>query len=219
MITIMTVGAIIVCAGKGKRLGVDKPIVKIKGKPLFYHTFRAFDSHRGIKQIALVLRKEHIEQAKKIIKNKKVLFVEGGALREESVCNGLNALGKTISHVLIHDGARPLVNKKLIDRVLRELKNSDAVIPAILAQDALKQVDNGNVKKTIKKEKIVCVQTPQGFARKLIAQAHKDFGHRKVYDDAQLVELLGKRVKVVCGDVTNIKITYPHDIKLVESVL
>jgi 2-C-methyl-D-erythritol 4-phosphate cytidylyltransferase len=215
----MRLGLVLVCAGKGKRLKKDKPILVINGKPLFYHAYKAFKNSKAIAQIVIVMRKEHIAKAAHLIKDKRVFYVEGGQYRRDSVFNGLCALNSDITHVLIHDGARPLVAKEVIDGVIKGFNKSNAVICALKARDTLKLVDADIVRDTIPREKIVSVQTPQGFKKDLILKAYNGLGREDFYDDAQLIERMGEKVLVVEGSTWNIKITYPQDVAFAKKVL
>lgn len=213
------VAVIIVCAGFGKRLGRnnDKPVVALKGKPLFLCTLEKFLAFKQFRQIVLVLRREHISYAKKLISDKRVTFVQGGKERYNSVYNGLKTLNSDIEYVLIHDGGRPLVSKKVITTMIKELRSYPAVITAIAATDTVKLVKNNQVKQTLKREEIFLVQTPQGFKKELILKAYENI--KPVYDDSQLLEAIGVPVKVILGDRWNIKITYPEDLVVAASLL
>ena len=215
----MRLGLILVCAGKGRRLKKDKPVLAINGKPLFYHAYKAFKGIGTIVQIVIVMRKEHIAKAARLINDKRVFYVEGGQYRRDSVLNGLCALNSDITHVLIHDGARPLVTKEVINGVIKGFNKSNAVICALKARDTLKLVDGDMVKDTIPRENIVSVQTPQGFKKDLILKAYRGLGREDFYDDAQLVERMGEKVLVVEGSMRNIKITYPQDVAFAKKVL
>ena len=213
----MNIGVVIACAGEGKRLGKDKSILSLKGKPLFWYAVNTFQKIRKIKQIVLVLKKKHFKLAKKLIKNKKVSLVKGGREREDSVYNGLFNLKKDIDYVLIHDGARPFVSKELILRIIKNLRKYSAVICGIKTRDTLKIVEGGFVKKTLKRENIYLIQTPQGFKKNLILSAYKS-KKKKIYDDAQSLEIMGKKIKIVEGDIFNFKITYPEDLYLAKVI-
>lgn len=207
------VGVVIVCAGRGKRLGKqDKAVLSLDGKPLFYHSVDLFGKIKEINQIVLVLKKKNFSLAKKVINDKKIILVAGGKQRKDSVYNGLRALSKDIEYVLVHDGARPFVKKDLVLRVLEALKRNHAVICGIPAVDTLKYIDGSYVNHTLNRGKIVCAQTPQGFKKDLLLEAYAKLGKKKAFDDAQAVEYLGGKVKVVKGDRGNIKITYPQDV-------
>ena len=216
----MRIGVVIVCAGQGLRLGKgDKATLNLADKPLFYHTFCAFKGLKEISQIVLVLRKKNFSLAKQLICDRRLTLVEGGVRRRDSVGNGLGALGKNITHVLIHDGARPFASQKLIKRTIQTLGKSDAVICGVSCQDAIKSIGKDKVKATLSRSELVRIQTPQGFKKSLILKAYKALGKADVVDDAQAVELLGGKVKVIRGEANNIKITYPQDVKYAQTII
>lgn len=223
------VGVVIVSAGKGKRLARgDKAALRLSGKPLFCKALSTFKSIKGIEEIVLVLRKENFPLAKKHISSKggsasggKAKFItlaEGGAKRADSAFKGLSALSKDIEYVLIHDAARPFITKKTILGILKELKKHPAVICGLRCPDTLKLVKKGLVRKTLNREDVYLIQTPQGFRRKVILQAYKKFGKRNFTDDAQMLEAMGKPVKVIYGDISNFKITYSRDFTLAKII-
>jgi len=221
------VGVVIVSAGKGKRLKRrDKAILKLENKPLFCKSLSTFKNIKGIKEIVLVLRKENFPLAKKYIKAKFITLVEGGVKRADSVFKGLSALSKDTEYVLIHDAARPFISKKTILDILKELKKHPAVICGLRCPDTLKLVKRGLVKKTLSREGVYLIQTPQGFRRKVILQAYKKFKKRRFTppktgptDDARILEAIGKKIKVIPGDLLNFKITYPEDLKLAKKLI
>lgn len=213
------VGVVIVCAGEGKRLGkVDKAKVLIDGTPLYLKSIQVFKGIKPIKKIVLVLRKKHLPLAKKKINDPNVILVEGGNQRKDSVSNGISALDKNINYVLIHDGARPFVRKALIKAILDQLHKYPAVICGIRSPDTLKIVRNSYVKSTLDRRNIFLIQTPQGFKKSLLLKAYKKIKNKAFTDDAQLLEFFGKRVKVVSGEISNFKITYPQDVKLARAI-
>ena len=213
------VGVVIVSAGKGKRLAKgDKATLRLSGKPLFSKSLSTFKSIKGIGEIVLVLRKENFPLAKKYIKAKSITLAEGGVKRSDSVFKGLSALSKDIEYVLIHDAARPFVTKKTILEILKELKKHPAVICGLRCPDTLKLVKKGLVKKTLSREDVYLIQTPQGFKREVILQAYKKFRKRNLTDDAQMLETIGKPVKVIYGDIFNFKVTYPRDFRLAKII-
>ena len=144
--------------------------------------------------------------------------VAGGPNRCNSVINGLKTIGKDTRYILIHDGARPFVTKRLITRVLNGLKKYPAVIPGFAAQDTLKYVNKRKiVEKTLRRERVFHIQTPQGFRAEVIPLLRKKKGRGKaVYDDSLLVEDKIP-VKVVESDSSNLKITRQQDIWLKKS--
>jgi len=213
------VGVVVVSAGKGRRLVKgDKAALRLSGKPLFCKTLSTFKSIEGIREIALVLRKENFPLAKKHIKSKNITLVEGGVKRADSVFAGLSALSKDIEYVLIHDAARPFVTKKTILDILKELKRYPAVICGLKCPDTLKLVRKSLVEKTLSREGVYLIQTPQGFRKKVILQAYKKLRKRNLTDDAQMLEIIGKKIKVIDGELSNFKITYPQDLKLAKII-
>jgi len=218
----MKVAAIIVCAGRGKRLGAgtDKAVVTLGGRPLFYHAVTLFQSAREIKEIVVVLRKKNFALAKRLFgPASRMRLVEGGRERQDSVRFGLRALSADVTHVLIHDGARPFASKRLITRVVKALKKAPAVICAVKAKDTVKTVSRGFVEKTLDRNRLCCVQTPQGFEKNLIIRAYGSEATRKVFDDAQILEKLKIPVKVIEGETTNFKITYPEEVRLAHGII
>ncbi|MBU2044286.1 MAG: 2-C-methyl-D-erythritol 4-phosphate cytidylyltransferase [Candidatus Omnitrophica bacterium] len=216
---ISKVGLIMVCAGSGKRLGyLDKAFVKLDRKPLFLHAFAAFKKFKQIKQVIFVFRENSLKKARTLVKDQRAVFVKGGKHRKDSVFCGLKALDKSIEHVLIHDGARPLVSEKIIRGVLVGLEKYPAVISAIPAQDTVKSIRRGFVSKTLNREEIFLVQTPQGFKKDALLKAYDKYRDKKFTDDSQFIELLGLKVKVSVGSRFNLKITYPEDVILAEAI-
>lgn len=216
----MNIGAIIVCAGKGKRLGhKDKAVLKLNNKPLFYLTYQSFAKIPQIKQIVIVLRQENFSLARKLINDEKVIFTCGGKERSDSVYRGLESLDKNINYVLIHDGARPFAGNKLILNIIKELKSNPAVICGIKAKDTLKTVDQEIVVKTLDRSNVFYIQTPQGFRKDLILQAYAKNKNQNAFDDSQVLEQFGVPVKVIDGSNINFKITYPEDVILAKALL
>ncbi|MEM7816713.1 MAG: 2-C-methyl-D-erythritol 4-phosphate cytidylyltransferase [Candidatus Aenigmatarchaeota archaeon] len=214
------VGVVIASAGIGERLGkIDKAVLKLNNFPLFYYSFKVFEGIRNIEQIVLVLRRKNFKLAKTIINDSRLCLVEGGKERKDSVYNGLKALREDISYVIIHDGARPFLKRKLVLKVLKGLKKYSAVICAVSSKDTVKLGKKGFVIKTLNRDNIFLVQTPQGFKRELILEAYSKFYNKDIFDDAQLIENFSKKVKIIEGDPLNIKITYPQDIILAKAIL
>ncbi len=216
----MKLGVVIVCAGSGRRLGgKDKALLKLKGKPLFLKSLKTFQAISQVREIVLVFNKNNLKIAKEFISSTRASLVLGGRRRQDSVYNGLKALGKEIDYVLVHDSARPLVARKLINQLIKALKNHPAVITTSGSTDTLKLVDKGLIRKTLPRDKIFRAETPQGFKKDLLIKAYQKFKTRNLTDDAQAIELLGQRVKIIEGSEYNIKITYPQDLKIARSLV
>jgi 2-C-methyl-D-erythritol 4-phosphate cytidylyltransferase len=157
------------------------------------------------------------DKAIKVIKRlnfKKIkAFVIGGIRRQDSVYNGLKAVSKRSDWVLIHDSARPFIESKSINKVILAAKKSGAAILAVKPKATIKLSHKRNiVSKTLDRDKLWEVQTPQVFKKSLILKAYRKYSKSNVTDDASLVEKLGKRVVVVEGDYRNIKITTAEDL-------
>jgi len=217
----MNLGVVLVCAGKGLRLGKnkDKAFVKVCGRPMYLWSLDLFSSLPEVKQIAVVADEKHHPLLKQYQSRKKIIPVRGGRRRQDSVLQGLKVFTDSIDKVIIHDGARPLLSRKLAGKLIRALSGNLSVICGLPQKEALKKVKSGFVRETVKREEFWAIQTPQGFDRKLLTEAFKKFKRRSVYDEAQLMEFAGIKTKIIEGDLFNIKITYPEDLKLAELLL
>ncbi|MBW1758978.1 MAG: 2-C-methyl-D-erythritol 4-phosphate cytidylyltransferase [Deltaproteobacteria bacterium] len=228
------VSAIIVAGGKGTRMkgSVCKQYLLLGDRPLLSHTLAAFDACRFIDKIFLVIPEEDFEFCRKniifpVAWQKKLTLVSGGIERQDSVNNGLLAVGDTVesstdSIAVIHDGVRPFVRSDQIEACIDGARQFGACILGIPAFDTLKKVnDAGFIKETIKRDAVWLAQTPQAFQYSLIKTAHenaKQNGYSGT-DDASLVEYLGKNVKVIAGGRCNIKITTREDLLLAKAIL
>jgi 2-C-methyl-D-erythritol 4-phosphate cytidylyltransferase len=211
--------AIILAAGRGKRLNaaVPKPLVKIGSKPAIIYSLDSLNKNPDIDEIIVVLSLANQDKAIKVIKRlnfKKIkAFVIGGIRRQDSVHNGLKAVSKRSDWVLIHDSARPFIDSKSISKVILAAKKSGAAILAVKPKATIKLSHKRNiVSKTLNRDKLWEVQTPQVFKKSLILEAYRKHSKANVTDDASLVEKLGKKVVIVEGDYRNIKITTGEDL-------
>ena len=213
------VTAIIVAAGKGERLaaGVDKPFIKLNGRPIVSYSVSLFEEIPEISSIILVVSRERMGDAAALVTrcglSKVREIVVGGAIRQESVFNGLETLPLTVQTVLIHDAARPLISKDKVVQLIVVGKKM-ATIPVLPVSDTLKEVKGGCVLRTLDRRHFYAVQTPQVFPREVILTAYrqaKRFGTVGT-DDAALAEAAGFPVQIIEGERSNIKITYPDDL-------
>lgn len=216
--------AIIVGAGKGKRMGnEDKIFLNINKKPILAHTISPFEKCNSIDDIILVVRENNINLTKNIIhryKFKKVKkIISGGKERQDSVYNALQKIDKC-NYILIHDAARPLIKKQLIKEVLYAAKKYGAAIPAVPLKDTIKTGDKF-VEKTLERDTLHLVHTPQAFKYEILKEAYEFAKETKYYgtDDASLVERLGYKIKIVPSYFENIKITVPNDLVIAETLL
>ncbi|MFH0855543.1 MAG: 2-C-methyl-D-erythritol 4-phosphate cytidylyltransferase [Candidatus Omnitrophota bacterium] len=214
----MHLSAIVVAAGRSKRFKgkVSKVILKLNSKPVIAYSLGVLDKHPTIKEIIVVGNPDNIKDLCGIIKEYKIRkaskVVLGGKERKDSVAQGLKAISPKADFVLIHDAARPFITSGLVSLVIDEARKSKAAIAGVPVKSTIKMVRGYNVEKTIDRDNLWEVQTPQVFARDLIVKAYSRFGHQFVTDDAALVEKSGKKVKMVMGEHRNIKITSSEDL-------
>jgi len=217
-----SVSAIIVAAGAGKRFGQMKQFVYLRGKPVLEWTLERFQAHEEVSTIVLVLPDERDRKHYQMRYGKILDVVRGGEERQDSVWQGFRLLEQAETElVLIHDGARPLVDGSLISRVIGETRTGGACVPVIPLEDTVKEVRDGRVVRTLDRTQNYRVQTPQGFLYPVLRQA-MDSARRDRFsgtDEAMLVERVGLPVRTVAGDPGNIKITTPLDLKIAEALL
>ncbi len=213
------VGAVIVAAGSGKRMGTDIPkqFLLLNDEPIIRHTVEKFQNCKKIDEIVVVTGKEHIKTCCDILKDADKLkaVVPGGKERQDSVVKGIEALSEDCEYVLIHDGVRPFIKNDDILRVIEAVKKWNACVMAVKSKDTVKIAEEGFVKATPDRSTLWNAQTPQAFKTDLIKKAYKKAAEEKAVltDDAMAAELLGERVRIVEGGYYNIKITTPEDLK------
>lgn len=211
----MSTAVIIVAAGRGTRAGGELPKQwqMLAGRPVLTHTLAAF---QGMTRV-LVIHPDDRARAEAIARD--VLIVEGGASRDQSVRNALEALdGRGLTHVLIHDGARPLVSAALIGRVLAALETTPAAAPALAVTDALWTGVQTRVTGTRDRTGLYRAQTPQGFHFDTILAAHRAHPGGAA-DDVEVARAAGLDVAIVEGDEDNLKLTFPGDFARAEAIL
>ena len=218
-----TAGAIIAAGGESRRMdGMDKLFVRLGGKPVLAWVIDAFLRCEAIGQMVVAVSRRNLDEARRLADgmggNKTVEVCPGGERRQDTVAAGLARLG-SCGWVVVHDGARPLVDIDLIQRGLEEARETGAAVAAVPVTDTVKVVgDGGIVCQTIPRNGLWAVQTPQVFRSDIIAEAYRR-ADDDVTDDASLVERLGYRVKLYMGAYDNIKITTPDDLVMAEALL
>lgn len=212
---------IIVAAGSSSRMqGVNKQLAELDGVPVIIKSLRAFDHSPFISRIILVTREEDIQLLQRLADEYSIEnltdIVAGGADRHSSVMCGMSRLAADEDKVLIHDGARPLVNDFVIGNVTAALANEAAVICAVPIADTIKRADeNGFVNETVDRTRLYAVQTPQGVSvTEYRSACEKISDTHLLTDDAAFMEAAGYRVRIVEGDTKNIKITTQKDLTL-----
>lgn len=234
------IAAIVPAAGLGKRFGEEKnkPFYLLLDKPLIIRTLEALQSVEEIAEIIPVLKEDDLIVCGDLVEQHNITkvkrIVPGGQERQDSVYNGIKILDNNTSIVLVHDGARPLIEADLIRRALAELKDCDGVVAGVPVKDTIKEVHGSSliayrkgtvpeytVKQTLNRNILWAIQTPQVFFHKKIRDAYVKAAADKYYatDDAALVEHYGGKIKVIMGSYRNIKITTPEDILIAEALL
>jgi 2-C-methyl-D-erythritol 4-phosphate cytidylyltransferase len=217
----VSVAAILLCAGRGARLGRAEPkaLAALAGRPLFGWSLSALQGCIAVRDIVLVGPVARLEQALAGLDRAKVTaLVEGGRERQDSVAAGLAALPPACTHVAVHDSARALVTTELIERVVADGLAHGAAVAALPLADTVKRATLKVVDATVPREGLWSAQTPQVFRRDWLEAAHAEV-HGAATDDAALVESLGHRVHLTEGDAVNFKITTPRDLELADAWL
>ena len=204
---------IILAGGESKRFNskIPKSYHFYKGKPLLVHSIDKVKEYKKFNKIVLVINKKH----KKLIRDlkiKNIKIVEGGDTRAESAYKALKSIKKyNIKKVMIHDAARPNFSLKLLDKLNKELKSNDCIVPAIQSTDSIKQKFSNKIK-NLKRQDIYLIQTPQAFNYKKLYSLQNDKSNN-ITDDASLFTNAGKKIKIIQGEINNNKITLNSDIK------
>ncbi len=217
---------IVVAGGSGKRFGEKKQWKHLKGKPLIAYSLETFEQHPLISAIFVGAPKEDIDLAYSILKKwaptKGKEVFQGGKERKDTVYNGLLKI-KGYPIVGIHDAARPFVSGKVVERLIISLLESDAdgIIPVIPLYDTIKEIEAGFIKKTLDREEIYRVQTPQFFKYDKLRTAYeKTKKENRIFtDDASVLEHTRGKIKAVEGETLNFKITTFEDWMKAEKLL
>ena len=214
--------AIIVGGGQGIRMGggMPKQFQLLKGKPLIWHSIKAFTDAFPEIQIILILPAEHLEKGKDLIgdfPSHTIQLLQGGETRYQSVKNGLQLI-ENDALVFVHDAVRCLVTAGLIKRCAETAIEKGNAVPAIAASDSLRiQTSSGN--EQIDRNKIRIIQTPQVFPGTVLKKAFDQDYEESFTDEATVVERTGIKIHLLEGEKTNIKITNPIDLIIAENLL
>ena len=219
--------AIIPSAGMGRRMGSRKKnYLALLDRPVLAHTLEAFEKAQSVHSIVVVVPAGDEDFCRDGIVSKygfkKVIaVVAGGAERQDSVQNGIKAAGSGFDIIAVHDGARPLVTAEIIERTIAAAIEDGAAIAAVPVKDTIKEASNGFVRRTVPRDALLSVQTPQAFSTDLLCKAFKKALEDNFTgtDESSLVERTGAPVRVVEGSYENMKITTPEDMAFAECVL
>lgn len=225
--------AIILAAGQGSRFssvscGLPKQFIEWQGFPVYWHSARVMGKAACISGIVLVFPADVLEEHKQIVAKLlhsdplgiPIRCTSGGAMRQDSVRQGINQLPFEATHVLVHDAARPFLTPSLVNNICQRLAlGAKAVIPAIPLTDTVKRYSGNKITQTLDRTQLIAVQTPQGFEKKLLADSHIIAVDKSlaVTDDASLLEVMGEEVIWIPGETENRKITQPEDMKFLQN--
>jgi 2-C-methyl-D-erythritol 4-phosphate cytidylyltransferase len=242
----MKVSAIVLAAGRSLRFSrskISKVLTPINSKPIIIYSLEILSKHPSVRDIIVVVNEQNLKGITNQISDSRIRkirrIVKGGIRRQDSVINALSVLNRDIDFVLIHDAARPFINRNMVSSLIKEAARYGAAIAGVPVKATVKEVDlvrssefavpsksknrkeRGavTVKRTLDRSRLWEIQTPQVFKKDLIVKAYKKFGRLDVTDDAMLVEKLGEKVRVVLGSYDNIKITTPEDLVVAEAIL
>ncbi len=221
----MSVWAVLAAAGRGERLGSDRPkaFARLGGRPLLAESLERLEGSDWIDFIVIAAPAEWEEPAILLAEElgaaKVSSVVTGGASRSESVREAMAEVADDAAVVLVHDAARPFLPDEVIERVLAPLSEGwDGAVPGLPLSDTVKRVEGDRVVETLSRGELAAVQTPQAFLTSILREALRD-DVANASDCASLVEARGGRVKVVEGDRRLLKVTSPEDLAVVEAWL
>jgi len=215
-----TAYCIIVAAGSGLRFGsaLPKQFCELEGLPVVMHAIKRFRDVLPEAEILLVINRDFRSKWTDLCRKHNFIsptIIDGGLSRWHSVKNAISVIPKSWKGpVLIHDGARPLVEKKVIIRLLEKLKEgADGVVPCIPAVDSLRMATDSLRSKTVDRSRFFAVQTPQAFPANIIAKAYDCQYSPQMTDDASVCEINGySNIRIAEGSPSTLKITHPADL-------
>lgn len=222
--------AIIVAGGVGLRFGDPhgKQFVELAGRPIIAWSLIAFDAAPSVASIVIVCAPDRADEMRDIISDlalsKPVIFADAGEVRQESVASGLAAMPRGYAYVAIHDAARPLIETSTIERAIAVLRSDPALAGTLVSArvtDTLKLVEDGIVVSTPDRSFYWAAQTPQTFRTRVLEDAYANAAFEDFIgtDDASLVERAGGIVRCVEPASPNIKVTFPEDLAVAETLL
>lgn len=222
----MKLTAIIVAAGSSQRMGFDKLLSPLAGKPVLQHSIEAFVRCRDVTDIVVVCPQERYDQLHINHQGGDIRLIGGGADRHDSVAAGLSLLSDAAmtkdSYVAVHDGARPLITPCEITRVFHDARKHGCAACASRVNDTVKRASQDNiVQESVPRENLWLMQTPQIFRTDLLVEAYRNVRVRgeRVTDEVSALQLIGHPTYLVENPAPNTKITYPHDLAQAEKLL
>ncbi len=218
----MYVSVIIAAGGRGLRMGgpLPKQLVEVGGRAVLDRSVSAFAAHPEVSEVVVALPPDLASHPPGYLggTGTRVRVVAGGDRRQDSVANAFADVDARAEVVLVHDAARPFVGADLIARTIAAAADAGAAVAAVAVRDTVKRVADGRVAETLPRGTIYLAQTPQGFRRDVLAAALDAGRTLEATDEAALAEAIGRPVRVVDGEASNIKITTPEDLVLAEAI-
>lgn len=212
--------AVIVAAGTASRMnGIDKVMAELDGKPVIWYAIRAFDLNPMIDEIVVVTRADLLSVVAKLCADHEFSKVRnvvlGGNCRARSVLNGIAQL-TNVTHIAVHDAARPLVSQGVITQTVQKALDTGAAAPAIPVKDTVKLAENGIVTQTPPRDRLFAVQTPQVFDAAILRAALENAATKElpITDDCSAAEAIGMKISLTAGEERNFKITTQADLRL-----
>ena len=224
----MKVYAIVAAGGTGSRFKSSssrpKQFLKLNNKPVILYSLLALQKCKAVNHITVSADKKYFPLIRRLAKKHRItkltVFAEAGKTRFESVRNAFRKIkGSENDLVLIHDSARPMINKSDVEKIIEEAKKSRAVIYGIKVSDTIKKSSEGYVSKTIDRKNLWLIQTPQIFSYKILSDAYNKSKKKSYTDEAALAEWAGYDVRIIDGKRRNVKITAADDFEIVRKLI
>ena len=218
----MNFSVIIVAAGSSQRMGFDKLLANLAGKPVLQHSIEAFANCSGVTEIIVVCPIERYSALHLELNDLPITRVDGGIDRHDSVAAGLSKLTKGAHYIAVHDGARPLISCQQIKKVLKSAVKYNAASSARPVTETIKRANSeGFVTESLCRDHLWLMETPQIFKAELLIEAYDlvQKNGQRVTDEVSAIELIQCSTRLVANEEPNLKITYPEDIALAEKMI
>jgi 2-C-methyl-D-erythritol 4-phosphate cytidylyltransferase len=216
--------AMIVAAGNSQRMGFDKLMAPLAGRPVLQHSIEAFLQCDDVAEVILVCPEERFTQLDLEFANKIIRRVDGGADRHDSVAEGLAIVNNLDAEtfIAVHDGARPMISVAQITRVFNAARDTGCATSARPVTETIKRADqDGEVAASVDRDHLWLIERPQIFGAGFLTDAYRHVlaNGERVTDEVSALQLIGHSTKLVTNPEPNLKITYPHDLDLAEKLI
>lgn len=218
----MKLSVIIVAAGSSQRMGFDKLLADLAGKPVLQRSIEAFTMCPEVTEIIVVCPQDRYDALEHKFNAQLITRVDGGKDRHDSVAAGIACLSPEAKYIAVHDGARPLISSQQITKVLDSAIEHNAATSARPVTETIKRISaEGFVSEPVCRDHLWLMETPQIFKAELLKNAYNlvQQNHERVTDEVSAMELIHCKTRVVANEQPNPKITYPEDIPLAEKMI